>query len=85
MGALLVIFRDPSIEIGLQLLHRPIDLFPEGYAIELAQHGLMEALANPVGLRMPRLGLGVVNVLNDQVEFVFVAVGGRHSTRCLDR
>ncbi len=31
------------------------------------EHGLMEPFADPVGLRMPRLGLGVIDVFEGQV------------------
>ena len=76
MGALLVVVHEPSVKIGLPLLQRAIDLLPKRHAIELVQQGLMEALANPVGLGMPRLRLGVIDILHRQVEFVFVAIGG---------
>lgn len=66
----------PGIEIRLQLLQRSIDLFPERHAIELVQHRLVEALADPVRLRMPRLGPGVINVLHGQIEFVLMALRG---------
>src|SRR5207244_11252898 len=49
--ALLVVVLHPRIEIGLPLLQRPIDLFPERDAIELVQHGLVESLIDPVGRR----------------------------------
>lgn len=67
MRALLVVFFHPDIEIDLQLLLRPIDLLPERDAIELVQHRLVEPLADPVGLGMPRLGPGVINVLHGQI------------------
>ena len=36
----------------------------------------MEALADPVGLGMPRLGPGVIDVLHGQIQFVLMALGG---------
>src|SRR6266851_3094441 len=46
----------------------------ERQAVELVQDGAMEALADAVGLRAFRLGAGVVDVLDREVELVFVAV-----------
>src|SRR6516164_3422197 len=48
MGPLLVVFRDPSIKVGLQLVDRAVDLFPEHHAVELIQDGAMEALTNSI-------------------------------------
>src|SRR5438105_14048385 len=42
----LIVFGDPGIEVGLQLVDRAIDLLAEGDAVELVQHGAMEALAD---------------------------------------
>ena len=53
MRTLLVVVLHPRIEIGLHLLQRPIDLLAECATIEFVQHGLVEALADPIGLRMP--------------------------------
>src|SRR5207237_8498915 len=73
MGSSLIVFGDPGIEVGLQLVDRAIDLLAEGDAVELVQHGAMEALADAVGLRALGLGAGVVDVLDRQIELVFVA------------
>ena len=56
MGAVVVVFGDPSIKVGLQLFDGVIDLFTERHPIELIQDGAMEALADSIGLRA--LGLG---------------------------
>src|SRR6202035_2244531 len=50
MGPPLVIVDEPSIEVILQLVDRPIDLLAEGDPVELVQHSAMEALADAVGL-----------------------------------
>lgn len=50
MGTLLVVFRQPYIQIGLQLLHRVLELFPEGDVVELVLVGAMEPLADAIGL-----------------------------------
>jgi hypothetical protein len=64
---------EPGIEIGVQLLNRPVDLFAERDAVELVEQGAMEALADSVGLRAFSLGPGVVDVLDREVELVFMA------------
>jgi hypothetical protein len=48
MRAPLVVVGEPGIEIGLQLLDRPIDLLAERHPVELVEQGAMEALANAV-------------------------------------
>ena len=64
---------EPGIEIGVQLLNPPVDLFAERDAVELVEQGAMEALADSVGLRAFSLGPGVVDVLDREVELVFMA------------
>src|SRR5207302_8892751 len=66
-------FGVPGIEVGRHLVDRAIGLLAEGNAVELVQHGAMEALADAVGLRALGLGAGVVDVLDRQIELVFVA------------
>ena len=46
-----IVLREPDIEIGLQLRERAVDLLAERDAIELLEHGAMEALADAIGLR----------------------------------
>ena len=65
----------PGIEIGLQLVQRAIDLLAEGDPIELVQDGAVKALADAVGLRALGLGAAVVDVLDREIELVFVALG----------
>ena len=76
MGPPVVIVRHPPVEIGLELLQRPIDLLPKRHAIELIQHSLVEPLADPVRLRMPGLGPGMINVLHGEIQFVLMALVG---------
>src|SRR5205823_8653850 len=73
MGSLLVVFDDPGIEVGLQLVDRAIDLLAERQPVELVEHGSMETLADAVGLRALCLGAAVIDVLDRQVELIFVA------------
>ena len=51
MRARLIILRDPTIEVRLQLGDRPVQGFAERHAIELIEQGLVEALADSIGLR----------------------------------
>jgi hypothetical protein len=74
MGALLVVVDDPSIEIGLQLVDCAVDLLAERHAVELVEHGAVEALADAVVLRAFRFGAAVVDILDRQVELVFMAL-----------
>src|SRR4029434_3188243 len=69
----LIVFGNPGIEVGLQLVDRSVNLLSECQAIELVEYGAMKALADAVGLRALGLGAGVVDVLARQVELVFVA------------
>ena len=48
--AALIVIGDPRIEIGLQLIDAAIDLLAKSNPIELVQRGLVEPLANSVGL-----------------------------------
>src|SRR5215469_10087090 len=75
MRPLIVVFGDPRIKIGLQLVDRAIDLFAKRHPIEFVEHSAMEALADAIGLRALGLGAAVIDVLNGKVELVFVALG----------
>ena len=58
MGPDLVELAHPEIEVGLQVVDSGVDLLAEGDAVELVEHGLVEALDDAVGLR----ALGLVRV-----------------------
>ena len=72
MRTVMIVVHDPRIEIGLQFFECRIDLLAEGHLIKLLQDGLVEALADAVGLRVIRFGLGVFNVIHRQEQFVIV-------------
>ena len=72
MWTLLIEVADPQIEIGLQLVDRTIHLLAEGDTVELVEHGLVEAFTDAVGLRALGFGPRVINILDREVEFVFV-------------
>src|SRR3954451_6396960 len=67
-----IVLADPQIDVGLQLVNRTIHLFAERDAVELVEHGLVEALADAVGLRTLCLGPRMVDVLDGKVEFVLM-------------
>jgi hypothetical protein len=56
-----------------QLIDRAIDLFAERDPAELVQRGAMGALANAVGSRALGLGAAVIDVLDGEIELVFMA------------
>jgi hypothetical protein len=66
MWPLLIVLYQPSIEIGLQLVDRAIDLLAERDAVELVKQRAMEAFTDAVGLRALCLGPGVIDVLDGQ-------------------
>ena len=74
MGPRLIVFRNPGIQISLQLVDRTIHLLAEGDAVELVEHSFVEALADTVGLRALGLGARMINVLDREVEFVLVSL-----------
>jgi hypothetical protein len=74
MGPSFIVFGDPGIEVGLQLVDCVVDLLAERHPVELVEHGAVEALADAVGLRAFGLGAAVVDILDRQIELVFVAL-----------
>src|SRR4029077_11975308 len=51
MGALFVVFDEPDVEIGLQLVDCQIDLLAERNWLSVVQDSAMPTLSNAVGLR----------------------------------
>ena len=70
MRPLFIIFPPPLVYIRLQLFQGLIQLLSEEQAVALVLHRLMKPLTDAIGLGMVGLGLGVVNILNGQVELV---------------
>jgi hypothetical protein len=68
----LIVFLDPGIQIGLQLVDRTVHLFAERDTIEFIEHGLVEAFTDAIGLRALGFGPRVIDVLDREVEFVLV-------------
>jgi hypothetical protein len=68
----LIVFLDPRIQIGLQLVDRTTHLLAEGDTVELVEHGFVEALADAVGLRALSLGTRMIDVLDREIELILV-------------
>ena len=50
VGADLIVVAEPLVHVGLQLGQTAIKLLAKGNPVELIQHGLVEALADPIRL-----------------------------------
>jgi hypothetical protein len=57
------VVREPSVQIGLQLLDVAVSLPSECDLVELQQDRLEESLADPVSLLMMNLGFRVLDVI----------------------
>ena len=73
MWPLLIVLYQPSIEIGLQLVDRAIDLLAERDAVELVKQRAMEAFTDAVGLRALCLRAAVIDIFDREIELVLVA------------
>lgn len=72
MRSLLIIKLQPLIDVFLKFLDAVIDLFAERDLVELFKDRAVESLTNTIGLRRLGLGTAVVNILNRQIQLVFV-------------
>ena len=78
-----VVFDQPGVEIGLQLVDRVIDLFAERDSVKLVQDSAVEALTDSVRLWALGLGAAVIDVLDREIELVIVALGSALAERAL--
>ena len=85
MRTLIVVFGEPDIKIFLQLRDRAVEVLAECNAVELIEQCLVEALANAVRLRAPRLSARVIDVLDREVELIFVVLGLAANIPCPGR
>ena len=74
MRPVLIVTLDPGIEVGLEFGDRLIDLLAEDDAIELIEHRLVEPLNDAIRLRALGLGARMVDILERQIELVFMAL-----------
>lgn len=75
MCSLGVVVPHSPVEVGLQLGDRPVELLAQRDLIELDQDGLIEALADAVGLWASGLSPYVVDILHRQIELIGMALG----------
>lgn len=76
MSTLFIILLHPFVKISLQFLNATVDLLAKGDAVELIQQGFVETLADAIGLRAARFCPRVIDVLNRQVELIFMPIMG---------
>ena len=74
MRPVLIVTLDPGIEVGLEFGDRSIDLLAEDDAIELIEHRLVEPLDDAIRLRALGLGARMVDILERQIELIFVVL-----------
>lgn len=72
VGPRAVVFKQPFIQISLQVCERSIQLFAESDLLEFILNGAVEPFTNAVGLRRTGFGLGMVDVFQRQIELIFV-------------
>src|SRR5262249_27866477 len=71
----LIVFRNPCVQVGLQLVDRTVHLFAERDTVEFVEHGLVESFTDAVGLRAFGLVARVIDVLDREIELVCVPFG----------
>jgi len=72
MGARFIVFLEPPVHILLEFLYGTVNLLPEGHRIKFILDSAVKPLTDAVALWRMGLGLGVVNVLNGQVELILM-------------
>lgn len=70
MCSVIVVEEQPLIQINLQLFNRPIYLASEGNLVKLLQDCLVKPLADTIRLRVHGLCLGMLNVVQGQIELI---------------
>ena len=66
----LIIFLNPGIQVGLQLVDRTIRLLAERDTVELVEDGFVKALTDAVGLWALRLGARMIDVLDGEIKLI---------------
>src|SRR5262249_6476840 len=74
MWAPFIIIKEPGVQVVLERLDGTVDLFAECHTVELIEDGTMEALTDSVRLWALGLGSAVIDVLDREIELVFVAL-----------
>jgi hypothetical protein len=69
-----IISEEPRVEVGLKALQVRVQLVEKYHLVEFLQHRLVEAFADAIGLRIPGLGLRMVDVVDREIQFVVMSV-----------
>ena len=86
MRPFLIVTLDPAIKIDLEIGDRAVDLLAKGDAIELIEHRLVEPLDDAIRLRGSLvLVREMVDILERQVELIFVVLGIAGNIPCRDQ
>jgi hypothetical protein len=75
MGPVFILLAPPHLQVSLEFFEMRVTPFAKHNPIALSEHGLMQALADPIGLRTLDLRARRVNVLHRSVHLVFMALG----------
>ena len=67
VGAFIIVEIEPLVKIVLKLLKVLVYFLSKSYSVKLVQDGLVKALTDTVGLRVPHLSFGVLDVVDGQV------------------
>ena len=63
MRPLIIIILQETVQVCLQGVKLPVNLFPEGDLVKLVNAGLVKAFANAIGLWMLGLSPSVINLV----------------------
>jgi len=74
MRAFIIVVFQPFVQISLQLFYRPVDFPAQRRLIKLLQYGLVEPLADTIGLRVAHLSSRVLNVIDRQIQLIIMAL-----------
>ena len=75
MRTLTIVVTDPRIQIPLTLVDGSVYFAPECDLVELLKNSFVEALADAVGLRVFGLGLGVLNIVDREIQLIAMTFG----------
>jgi hypothetical protein len=70
MSAFIIVVVEPVVQIGLQFFECAVNFSTQRRLVKHLQDGLVESLTDPVRLRMPCLGSGVLDFIDGQVKLV---------------
>lgn len=68
----MVVLPNPLIQVGLEFFDGVVDFLAEGDLVKLCLNGAVKAFANAIGLRVTCFGLGMVNILDSQIQLILM-------------